>query len=189
MKRSTNAGVRFSKRVRINKEANGPASTSSPPLCTLLDILDPIKSILCSLFTDSDAGRVMRVSKATTFALLSGYEFEHHVFEPLTEKAMWSMRNLYARYQLRVINLQIYHNIRSLQIVDGISPVPSSCKRVAFGSQIYPRRGREDDKTIFRFKFDVVRARWIIPENESKEDCINRMIYQPRLEKSLFQPE
>ena len=85
--------------ARIRLTASPPAT---PPLPPLLDPSTPILPLLHTFLDDADAARLLRTSRTAALALLSGYAFTSHTFQPTSLIALRRLRDLCVEYKLRI---------------------------------------------------------------------------------------
>ena len=107
--------------------------TASPPL---LDALRPILPIFHSLLADADAARLLRTSRTAALALLPGYTFTTHTFEPDFLPSLRRLRDLSLAYQLRITQLGLGRDIAAVDFDDApphLSPFPSSLTSLRIG--------------------------------------------------------
>ena len=110
-----------------------PSPFVPPPL---VDCLFPVRLLLHGLLSDVDAARLLRVSRSSAFALLPGYAFTQHVFQPQDLDQLHRITALYARYGLRVTRLCLPFHFRRLSFdpFTGRSPLPDSLTTLLLGS-------------------------------------------------------
>ena len=111
-----------------------------PPPRPFIAALLPIRPVLQSFLSDEDAMRLLRVSRTTAFALLSGFIFQRHVFQPETPKEMRQMETVYKPYDLRPTRLCLPMEKRRYVFND----VPLSLTTLLFAPN-YVEDGKELD--------------------------------------------
>ncbi len=75
-----------------------------PPL---LAVLQPVRLVLQQFLDDGDGARLLRVSSSTARRLLTGFTFNSHVFLCDFFRDVERMRDLFARYQMLILRVQV----------------------------------------------------------------------------------
>ena len=112
---------------------------ANPPL---LDALRPVLSLFHSLLADADAARLLRTSRTTALALLTGYTFSGHIYQPVSLPALCHLRDLCLAYQLRITQLGLGRDFKTVDFDSApphLSPFPSSLTSLRLG-----HKGRND---------------------------------------------
>ena len=129
----------------------GEAGTEPHPP-PLLDALRPILPLFHSLLSDADAARLLRTSRTTVLALLSGYSFNIHIFQPASVPSLCRLRDLYLTYQLPNTQL-VLHLTPSWKVVGfdpartDLSPFPSTLTRPRIGHyEVSPPKHDEQEQ-------------------------------------------
>ena len=105
--------------------------TSTP----LLDALRPLVPLFHPFLDDADAARLLRTSRTTALALLPGYTFSTHIFQPAYLASLLRLRELCLAYRLRIALLCL-PNLRDLTFdatPPHLSPIPASVTALSFG--------------------------------------------------------
>ena len=89
-----------------------------------LDALRPVLSLFHPFLTDADAARLLRTSHTAALALLPGYTFTRHIFQPADLASLRRLRDLSLTYSLRVTQLALPEQMKEL-VFDPTSPGPS----------------------------------------------------------------
>ena len=95
---------------------------------------------------DADAAHLLRTSRSTAFALLRGYTFSSHTFQPTSLVSLRRLRDLCLRYSLRVTQLGLPAEMKELPFDPGpshLSSIPASVTALSLGS---PYSGRVEER-------------------------------------------
>ena len=116
-----------------DQEASVPRHLFQPmrDICSvqLLVALTPILPLLHAFLDDADAARLLRTSHTAALALLRGYVFTKHVFQPADLASLRRLRDHSRTYGLRLIQLDLPGNVRELTFDPSpphLSPIPAS---------------------------------------------------------------
>ena len=102
----------------------------------LLDALPPVLSAFHSFLSSDDAVRLLRTSRTAALALLPGYSFTCHTFQPTCLVTLRRLRDLCALYHLRVTQLALPESITELTFDAApphLSPIPASVTALSLG--------------------------------------------------------
>ena len=103
----------------------------------LLDALTPILPLFHSFLSDADAARLLRTSRTVALALLPGYAFTSHTFEPASDDSLLRLRDLCVLYRLRVSQLGLPYHMPFLTfdaVPPHLSPIPATVTALECGS-------------------------------------------------------
>ena len=97
--------------------------------------LQPVRTILQSFLSDEDGARLLRVSRTTALALLSGFTFRHHIFVGESQQQMFRLRALYEAYDVRPTLMILSDEVEELSPEEhsGRSPFPSTLTSLLLG--------------------------------------------------------
>ena len=115
---------------------NSSPSSPDPAPCPLLDALTSVIHLFHSFLADADAARLLRCSNAAALALLPGYTFRCHVFQPASVASLRRLRDLCLTYGLRVTQLALPRRVGELTFdptPPHLSPIPSSVLALSLG--------------------------------------------------------
>ena len=101
----------------------------------LVAALRPVRTVLQRFLTDSDAARLLRVSRTLTIALLPSFTFRHHPFEPTDTDHLHRLHALLDTYSLRIDRLALPSTLPQLRF-DSLtrrSPIPASVTTLLLG--------------------------------------------------------
>ena len=111
----------------------------APPACPLCVALRPVLPLFHSFLTDSDAAHLLRIRKAAV-ALLLGYAFTSHTFQPTSLASLRLLRDLCLTYCLLIRQVSLPADVKQL-VVDPapphLSPIPPSVLALSLGSSGY----------------------------------------------------
>ena len=112
----------------------------------LLDALSPLLSLFQPFLDDADAARLLRTSRSTAIALLPGYTFTSHIFEPLSLTSLRRLRDLCLTYRLRITQLCLPEHIKRISFdadPPHLSPIPASVTALTVGRPYTNRSARD----------------------------------------------
>ena len=119
----------------VHPHNSSPSSPDSAS-CRLLNALPSVLPLFHAFLTDADAARLLRASNAAALALLSGYTFATHVFQPASVASLRRLRDLALTYGLRVTQLALPRRVEELTFdptPPHPSPIPSSVLALSLG--------------------------------------------------------
>ena len=100
-----------------------------PSAVTVLDALHPLLTLFQPFLDDDDAARLLRTSRTAALALLPGYTFTSHIFQPTSLASLLFLRRLCLTYRLRITQLDLPASLRTLTFNAAsprFSPIPAS---------------------------------------------------------------
>ena len=111
---------------------------TSPPL---LDALAPILPLFHPFLDDAAAACLLRTSRTAALALLPGYAFTSHIFQPASLVSLRRLRDQCVAYRLRITQLALPEGITELTVgaPPHLSPIPASVTALSFGPSYDPR--------------------------------------------------
>ena len=121
---------------------------SPPSLHPLLHCLQPVRTLLHPFLTDTDAGRLLRVSRTTAQVLLPGFTFREHVFCGESDRQMRCLKALYEKYDMRPTRMCLSEEMQRLALDGGgLSPLPTSLTSLLLGP--LPSSSRWGERSVF----------------------------------------
>ena len=113
-----------------------PGCRHLPHTCPFLDALAPVQSVFHPFLADADAARLLRTSRTAALALLPGYTFTRHIFQPSDVDSLRRLRDVSLTYRFRVTLLALPRDAGNLTFdfaPPHLSPIPSSVTALSFG--------------------------------------------------------
>ena len=132
-------------------DSNTPERSRTRLSSSLVDSLGPVLSIFHAFLADADAARLLRSSHTAALALLPGYTFASHIFQPSDLSSLRRLRDLGLTYDLRMTQLGLPQKIKEITMdptSPHLSPIPASVLAMTLCPPMSSFRGGLEERWV-----------------------------------------